>query len=578
MDDKVESGPVILQGTPASAGIATGPIEVISHRDLEIPAEKILDEDVEKHINKAIHALSRVRKQLQDLKCTQKNREIVEVLDAQIQIVKDPELLARVRQFIESDKKSAGFALYSAFNEFIQLMQHSGQDWIKDRVIDLKSLRDKIIQHTTGTGPLYNSTNDGAILFAEELSPTELIEFSESKIAAIVMQHGGTTSHAVIIAQSLGIPCVVGVEWRPTQLEKATMAAVDAETGEVIIGPDENIIREYKLREKETSVKKKKAIEIGKLANQTSCNTRFYIRGNVEFEVELQRINAYRAEGIGLLRTETLFLRQGFFDVDSHTQFYKSVLAETDPYPVTIRLLDIGGDKLPGINTHEQNPFLGWRGIRMLLDEQELLDKQLRSALYAASDFPGRVQLLIPMISDVDEIVQVKSRFSRMKTDLAKEGIKTSEVPLGIMVEIPSIALQAAEAAKEADFFSIGSNDLTQYTLAADRGNERVSRHFNSNNPAVWKLIKMTFDAAEKASIPISVCGEMAGKPFMAAALLGLGIRDLSMNPASIPEVKKLLCNCEISDCKQLFDAIINASGSSEADKVVENWRHQHLK
>jgi phosphotransferase system enzyme I (PtsI) len=578
MDDKVESRPVILQGTPASAGVATGPVEIISHRDLEIPAEKILDEDVEKHINKATHALARVSKQLQDLKHTQRNQEIVEVLDAQIQIVKDPELLARVRQFIESDKKSAGFAIYSAFNEFIQLMQHSGQDWIKDRVIDLKSLRDKIIQHTTGTGPLYNSTNDGAILFAEELSPTELIEFSESKIAAIVMQHGGTTSHAVIIAQSLGIPCVVGVEWRPTQLEKAAMAAVDAETGEVIIGPDENIIREYKLREKETSVKKKKAIEIGKLANQTSCGTRFYIRGNVEFEVELQRINAYRAEGIGLLRTETLFLRQGFFDVDSHTQFYKSVLAETDPYPVTIRLLDIGGDKLPGINTHEQNPFLGWRGIRMLLDEQELLDKQLRSALYAASDFPGRVQLLIPMISDVDEIVQVKSRFSWMKTDLANEGIKTSEVPLGIMVEIPSIALQAAEAAKEADFFSIGSNDLTQYTLAADRGNERVSRHFNSNNPAVWKLIKMTFDAAEKASIPISVCGEMAGKPLMAAALLGLGIRDLSMNPASIPEVKKLLCNCEISDCKQLFDAIINASGSSEADKVVENWRHQHLK
>ncbi len=578
MDDAVESMPVILQGTPASAGVATGPVEVISHSDLEIPAERISDEEVEKHIDNATHALTRVKNQLQDLQSTQVNREIVDVLDAQIQIVKDPELLARVRQLIASGKKSAGFALYTAFNEFIQLLQQSGQDWIKDRVIDLKSLRDKIIQQTTGTGRLFNSTNDGSILFAEELSPTELIEYSESKIAAIVMQHGGTTSHAVIIAQSLGIPCVVGVDWRPTQLEKATLAAVDAEIGEVIIGPDEKILREYQQRKEEASAKKKKAFDISKLPNKTSCGNRFYIRGNVEFEEELQRINAYRAEGIGLLRTETLFLRQGFFDVDRHTRFYKSVLAETAPHPVTIRLLDIGGDKLPGINAHEQNPFLGWRGIRMLLDEQELLDKQLRSALFAAAEHPGRVQLLVPMISDVDEIIQVKHRLARVKTDVGKEGIETGEVPLGIMVEIPSIALQAEMAAREADFFSIGSNDLTQYTLAADRGNERVSKHFNSNNPAVWKLIKMTYDAADKASIPISVCGEMAGKPLMAAALLGLGIRELSMNPTSIPVVKELLCNCDISDCKQLFDALINCSGSLEADKVVENWRIKHLK
>jgi phosphoenolpyruvate-protein phosphotransferase (PTS system enzyme I) len=577
MDTTADPIPIVLNGTPASPGVAVGPVEVITHRDLEIPSEQISEQDIGNHIEKATNALSRVKIQLTGLQNTQKNREIIEVLDAQIQIVGDPELLNRVRDIIKKNKKSASFALYSAFNEYIHLLQESGQDWIKDRVVDIQSLRDKIIHQISGSDALWSNPKD-AILFAEELSPTELIEFSDSKIGAIVMQHGGTTSHAVIIAQSLGIPCVVGVDWKHTQLEKTLIAAIDAESGEVIINPDKKVLARYRKREEQALKARKISLEVRKLPNKTACGSLFTLRGNIEFEEELQRVKEYGAEGIGLLRTETLFLRQGYFDIDKHSEFYQTVLKSTSPEPVIIRLLDVGGDKFPGKKIAEQNPFLGWRGIRMLLDEPELLQAQLRSALEAASRYPGRVQLLVPMISDISEITDVKKCLEKVRGELKNEGIdRVESLPVGIMVEVPSIALQADIVAKEVDFFSIGSNDLTQYTLAADRGNERVSRQFNSNHPSVWKLIKMAYDAADKASIPISVCGEMAGNPVMAAALLGLGINELSMNPASIPEVKKTLCKSEIVYCRELFDKLLHASGSKEADRISKNWRQKHL-
>jgi phosphoenolpyruvate-protein phosphotransferase (PTS system enzyme I) len=577
MTDAEDIIPIVLSGTPASPGVATGPVEVISHRDLDISSEPIPNSAISENLNKAEKALERVKSQLLALQSTQDNQEIVEILEAQIEIVNDPELLARVKQIISKEFKSAGFALYSAFNEFIQLLQQSGQDWIKDRIIDIQSLRDMIIHQTSGSNFLQDNA-EGAILFTEELSPTELIEFSDSEIAGIVMQHGGTTSHSVIIAQSLGIPCIIGVEWKRTQIGKSAVAAVDATAGEVIINPDQETLKEYLQRQREDEIKKQKVHDIRKLPDQTDCGESFYLRGNIEFEEELKRVEEFQAKGIGLLRTETLFLRQGYFDTDRHIALYQKVLDSTTPYPVVIRLLDVGGDKLPGKKIQESNPFLGWRGIRMLLDETTLLESQLKAAFISASKFPGRVKLLVPMISDIDEIIKTQKIIDKVKSELVNIDLSRDEVPIGIMVEVPSVALMAHEFAPHVDFFSIGTNDLTQYTLAADRGNERVSRHFNSNHPSIWKLIKMTFNAATNASIPISVCGEMAGQPVMAAALLGMGIRDLSMNPASIPYVKKMLCKSRIEECRVLFNKVLNSSGGQEADYHAESWSDKILK
>ncbi len=563
---------IILKGIPASSGIAIGKVRLVTHRDLEIPSGLIAKDVIPVHVERAKEVVNQVVDQLLELKKRQGQTEVREILEAQVQIVKDPELFKRVENIITKEKRSVEYALYTAFNEYIQILRESGQDWIKDRIVDLQSLRDKIVHQTSGSDAI-RSDEKGVILFVEELSSAEMIEYSESEIAAIVMQHGGTTSHAVIIAQSLGIPCVVGVEWRYTYLEDDSLAAVNADSGEVVINPDNATVKAYNKRLKQRVSEGYQAIVIGRQSNTTKCGTSFNIRANIEFEKELQRVKEYSAEGVGLLRTETLFLRQGYFDIDRHIGFYRAVLSGTGEYPVTIRLLDIGGDKLPGKKIEEPNPFLGWRGTRMLLDESELLNSQLTAVLTVASEYPGRVQILLPMVTDISELITIRNRVDHIKQQLSSDGIDmTPNIPIGIMIEVPAIALQAEEAAKIADFFSIGSNDLTQYVLAADRGNEKVSCYYRSAHPAVWKLIKLSFDAAHKAGKPISVCGEIAGKPLLAAGLLGMGIRDLSMNPASIPTVKKVLCKFDMSTFKELFHSLMKTSDGEDVDRLLNVW------
>ncbi|MEX1062320.1 MAG: putative PEP-binding protein, partial [Balneolaceae bacterium] len=390
---------------------------------------------VESQLQKASQVLRRIENQLRELQDTQRDREILEILDAQVQIIKDPELYNRVRQLIEQEQRSAEYALFRAFNEFIQLLRQTGQEWVKDRIIDLQSLRDKIIQQISGSDAL-QSLARGSIIFAEELSPTEVIEFSELEISAIVMQHGGTTSHSVIIAQSLGIPCVVGVNWRRSQLDGVDLAAIDAGRGEVIINPDEQMLSDFRGRREEAEAVDKNLIRISRLPSRTSCGSVFHLRANIEFEEELLRVRNYRAEGIGLLRTETLFLRQGYFDVKQHVLFYRNVLSGTGGHMVTVRLLDVGGDKLPGKRLEEPNPFLGWRGIRMLLDEEKLLNDQIEAILTVASEFPDRIRILMPMVSNVSEIIEVKRRIAGVRDRLNREGIPAPEIPAGIMIEV----------------------------------------------------------------------------------------------------------------------------------------------
>lgn len=577
MTEAKEIYPIKLKGIPASPGIAIGRLRLLPKRDLEIPSEKITEEEIKEHLERAEKVLISVEHQLNDLQQSQNNAEVREILDAQIQIVKDPELKKRVVDLINHQKRSAEFALYSSFNEFIQLLQQTGQEWVKDRIVDLQSLRDKII-HQTLSPDVQKDNTEGEILFADELSPTEIIEYNDSGVVAVVMKHGGTTSHAVIIAQSLGIPCIVGADWLRSQVIHADMAAVDAELGEVILNPDTKALERFRVRKEKREKARYEAVEIGKKPDTTRCGTDFNIRANIEFEVELNNVKNYRAKGVGLLRTETLFLRQGYFDPDRHLDFYRLVLEETANHPVTVRLLDVGGDKLPGKKLDEANPFLGWRGCRMLLDEVDLLESQLRVILTVASEFPGRVEILIPMITDVSEICQINRKVDQVKTALKNEGLNIDEkIPVGAMIEVPAIALQAEEAAEEADFFSIGSNDLTQYVLAVDRGNERISGYFRSSHPAVLKMIRMAYKAAIKANIPIYVCGEMAGNPMLAAALLGMGIRDLSMNPASIASVKRVLCENKIDTFEKLYHSLIHSSDGVSADQVIRDWREAYL-
>ncbi|MEX0894220.1 MAG: phosphoenolpyruvate--protein phosphotransferase [Balneolaceae bacterium] len=568
---------IALKGIPASSGMTLGKVWISRDKRISVSEQKIDSPRVPSQLAKFREGVEKVEQQLLDLKQLQENEEIRGIIEAQTQILHDPELRNRVRFLIEEELNGAAYAVYKAFNEYVELLENTESIWGQERSVDIVSIRDDVIRMISGEAEK-NEIPENSVFLADDLSPTEVIELHRQKVGAILMIRGGTTSHSVIIAQSLGIPCVVGVHWKNAGIRNNMLSLVDAGSGEVIFNPEESVIRDFKDRMEKFETRKKEGDVLTNKPNRTSCGTEFHIRANVEFTEELTRVQQFNAEGIGLLRTETLFLQKGYYEPDEHLSFYTTILEQTGDQPVVIRLLDIGGDKLPGNKIHESNPFLGWRGIRVLLDEKELLHQQLRTLFEVSEKFPGRVRILVPMVSDLREFDEFKAEMEQVREELEREG-KTvrNEIPVGIMVEVPALALQAKHAAEKADFFSIGSNDLTQYTLAADRGNERVSALYQNSHPAVWQLIRITYEAAQSAGIPIHVCGEIAGKPVLAAALLGLGIRELSMNPASIPQVKKVLCNHPVSAFEELFSGIIVARDGNQAESVLNQWKEKYL-
>lgn len=568
---------IALEGISASPGVAMGKVWISRDERLSVRQQKIDSSRIQSQLEKFQGGIESVEKQLLDLKDIQENEDIRDIIDAQIQIIHDPELKKRIHYLVKEELNEASYAVYRAFNEYVELLKNAENIQSRERSVDVISIRDSVIGEISGQKKK-NEIPENSILFGDDLSPADVMELHRQKVGALLLMRGGTTSHSVIIAQSLGIPCLVGVHWKNSGVRKDSLALVDAESGEVIINPDESTIREFKARQEKFEARIEQADELVQKENLTACGSEFHIRANIEFTEELSRVHQYEAEGIGLLRTETLFLQKGHFETDQHILFYTTVLEQTGDQPVVIRLLDVGGDKLHGNNIHESNPFLGWRGIRVLLDEKELLHRQLRAIFEVSDKFPGRVRILVPMISDLREFDVLKQEMDQVREDMRNEGASVDgDIPVGMMVEVPALALQARHAAKKADFFSIGSNDLTQYTLAADRGNERVSSLYQNSHPAVWQLIRLTYNAAQSEGIPIHVCGEIAGKPLLAAALLGLGIRELSMNPASIPNVKKVLCNHSVSEFKELFSGIIEAADGNEAETVLNQWKAKNL-
>ncbi|MEX1011596.1 MAG: phosphoenolpyruvate--protein phosphotransferase [Balneolaceae bacterium] len=563
-----ESKQILLSGTPASAGVEQGSVQI--HQGQGPPVQRVVvhDNDVERELNKWVDARKKLEKELKSMASLQANRDVKEILETQIEVIHDPQLDSQVQERIRKDRLVSGYALYSVLNEYIELMRRADQHRMRERAVDLESIRDRLVGYTEGEESLIGESGD--LLFTDELSPTDMISLIQNGAKAVVLASGGVTSHASIIAQSLGIPCVTNVDWMDSPLKGGEPAWVDGERGEVVICPDTPTERKFQERMMQHSAWLREVAEVIRQPNETRCGTRFVLRANAEFLAEISELKRTEAAGIGLLRTETLFLEQGGFDSERHGKVYSAFIEACGDEPVVIRLLDIGGDKLPERSHKEPNPFLGWRGIRLLLDEKELLQQQLRTVLRVASEYPGRVRLLVPMVSDPEEMVQFRKELEKARSVLKKEGVSVEEkIPVGVMVEVPSIALLAGRAAEVADFFSVGSNDLTQYTLAVDRGNRKLSSRFRDSHPAVWKLINIAMEAARNAGIPISVCGEIASQPLLAGVLVGMGINELSMNTASIPKVKKFLCRHSLAELKALSEEWFALRDGAEAERFL---------
>lgn len=560
---------IIVEGNTGNEGLAIGSVLVVDHKKKIVQPATIPSRKIAKHLsrfNKAKkEALIELEKLISNLDTTTS-----EVIEAQMHIIEDEEIQKKVYSLIEQELFTVDYAIYKTFSSFIERLKQSDNEFFKQRIIDLEYIRDRLITLSCNEEKEV-IVEKGAILIIDEISPTDLVEYYEKGISGLVIDKGGVTSHAAIIAQSLNLPCIVSAKKAVKSALNANKAILNATNGILIIDPDADTLSKFK-KQKRKYQRLLKSKTFVKEGTETTDGVQFVLRANLEFVQELPLLKKSNANGIGLLRTEAL-LYGGVENRDEAKQitYYRKILSDSKGL-VTIRLFDVGGDKLHILDEDTINPFLGWRGIRVLLDEKDILITQLKSILKISNEFPDRIQLLVPMVTTVEEIQAVRQQMGDVVDLLKSEGVDIKKLPpLGIMVEVPSVALIASHFTPYIDFFSIGTNDLTQYTLAVDRGNDRIADLYQQIHPSIWQLIQLTYTAAKNAHIEISVCGELAGNKMGAACLFGIGIFDLSMAPSHIPKIRELFSSHSYDKFKLFAQKSLTASSSAEVKTYFSN-------
>jgi len=564
---------VEVSGHPICPGIAIGKMCVIKQQKPVVEPRKIDSKAAEAGYRAFEGARASIVSDLKELKRMAQKQEMKDILDAQIEIAQDPELDFQIHELTTSQHYSVDYAIYEAFRNFIELIESTQNTILVERTTDIEDIRDQLIRNIRKSNRNYTDATN-SIIVADDLSASQLIRYADHDIIGLILDGSGETSHTSIIARSLEIPTVIGTQNASSILQTDQKAIVDGTNGVVISNPAEETVSLYRKKVEEERVEREKLEEVLTQPSKTSCGKSFRLCANVEFEAEISKVHKYKAEGIGLLRTESLYLTRGHFeDGETQEKFYNHFVSQNKNLPVTIRLFDAGGDKFGDADIEEDNPFLGWRGIRILLQESNLLRDQLKAILRVAGKHPGQVRILIPMVSGVEELLEVKQEVSAIQNHLADQGKPVDrDVQIGVMVEVPSVVMMAEEFAPHVDFFSVGTNDLTQYTLAVDRCNKMVAHLYRQTSPAVWRLINKTVEAANKYEIPVTVCGELASNPVAAACLLGLGIRDLSMAPAQIPKVKKCLISNSYDSMKLLAQDVLRAGRQQVVDELFSSW------
>lgn len=568
---------ILLSGTIGSPGIVIGKTSIYQRQRPVISEIPVNDDEVQKHLDEFQKARRQAIRELEQMLDLQEGKNATELVDTQLAMIKDPELNQRIEQKIVEENKPADAAVESVFEGYLSVIEQNHEQGARERSVDITDVRDRLIQilHKFDGGEMVEDT----ILIARELSAREVIECSERNIKGIIMDSGGVNSHAAIIARSIDMPTILATQNGTSKISDDDLVILDGLSGQVILNPGDELRQKYQKLSSQRMEKLRRYKAICKKPNKTKDGVDFCLRANIEFKKELDTVKKYCGEGIGLLRTESLYLHhQQFLNAKKQEAFYTSVLEKSAPYPVTIRLFDTGGDKFLDREESEANPNLGWRGIRMLLDDKKLLNQQLKAICRTACQYGGRVKILIPMVSTLEQLLEVRERLQAVQDNLRSKGLSIDEeIPLGIMIEVPNVAMQADQFAEHADFLSIGTNDLTQYLLAVDRGNEQVSDLYTQRHPMIWRLIQKIARAAQNANKPLSVCGELASDPPAACCLMGMGISELSMNPAALPTVKKVLRAHSLAEMEQLKTEITESESIEEINEIFENWKESKV-
>lgn len=566
----------IIKGIPASPGISIGKVYLYKENELFIDTSEAKNLEIEK--DKLIHGRDLTKEQL--LRIREKTAKSLgedkaAIFDGHITLLEDEDLFDEVVELIEDENITAEYALEQGINGYCEMLANLEDAYLRERAADLKDIGKRWLYNVTGTEivDLSNLPKDSVVI-TKDLTPSDTAQLDLNNVIAFVTEIGGKTAHSSIMARSLELPAVVGTGSVCSEVATGMDIIVDAIEGIAIINPSEEEFKTYTAKREEYLAEKELLKQLKDKDAVSKDGIKVGAWANIGSPKDVPGLLRNGAQGIGLYRTEFLFMNNDRFPSEQEQfEAYKTVAESLEGKPVTIRTMDIGGDKsLPYMELpKEENPFLGWRALRVCLDRPEILKTQFR-ALLRASAF-GYIKIMLPMIISLDEVRKSRALLKECMEELKAEGVAFDEnIQLGIMVETPAVCFRAASFAKECDFFSIGTNDLTQYTLAVDRGNEKISHLYNSYNPAVLQAIKCAIDGAHAGGITISMCGEFAGDENATAILFGMGLDAFSMSAISVPRIKKNIMSLDKKECEKLVERVLEQTTAQEVLEVVAEF------
>jgi len=568
----------MIQGIGASPGISMCKVMLLTSQELEI--EKRIVDDVDKEwarMNDArkIAQLDLLALHKQTLESI--GEEEARIFESHLMMLDDPEMLEQVQNQINADKVNAEWALKGVCESFIQIFDTMDDAYMKERAADLRDVYERLARNLLGVKKTNLSLLDeSVILVASDLTPSDTASMDKSKVVGFLTDIGGRTSHTAIMARTLEVPAIVGLDNITERVSDGDFVAFNGDSGEVIINPDSEELGRFQNMKSDYDAKRDLLTAMKNKASKTLDGRTVELAGNIGTPEDVKNLLRNDAEGVGLYRTEFLFMDRNQMPTEEEQYIsYKTVLEAMGSKPVVIRTLDVGGDKeLSYLDIEkEMNPFLGYRAIRLCLDRTDIFKIQLRALLRASVH--GNLKIMFPMISSLEEYLSAKAILDETKEELRSEGVSVAEkIEVGMMIEVPSAALISDILAKYVDFFSIGTNDLIQYTCAVDRMNQKIHHLYSPFNPGVLRLIKLVIENAHKEGKWVGMCGEMAGDKHMIPLLLGLGLDEFSMSPISILEARKQICDMTLVEAKRLAEHIMTL----ETSEAIEEYLKEYVK